>query len=326
MNILEELFSSHKRKMVDDELRRLIASNVTSHSLRENLSYHFFPNSLKTGPSLSHNKRLRSYLCLLFAEEKGYAASDVLPLAVTVELLHNSTLIVDDVQDSGVSRHDQPALWKKVGIAQAMNVAFYLATVAQAYYQMHRTSIGLYDYSEEIYSFFDKIISGQQEDIIHTTSFLNIDSYERLVDGKTGALIALSCKMGSCPFTNNHKHVKIIEKFSILLARLHQLQDDLEDLITINNKTNSVIVKETNIIKCFSNETRDNYSTINIQQIQENRDAVISYQSKTILQLNETIDLLYAEKIVVSPIIRELVAHLINRNNNIVDNVMGGGF
>jgi len=66
-------------------------------------------------------KRLRPLICLLAAEACGAPAGRALPAAVALELLHNFTLIHDDIEDRDEVRHHRPTVWKLWGEAQAIN-------------------------------------------------------------------------------------------------------------------------------------------------------------------------------------------------------------
>jgi geranylgeranyl diphosphate synthase type I len=66
-------------------------------------------------------KRLRPLICLLAVEACGGEAERAVPAAVALELLHNFTLIHDDVEDGDPVRHHRPTVWKLWGEAQAIN-------------------------------------------------------------------------------------------------------------------------------------------------------------------------------------------------------------
>ena len=66
-------------------------------------------------------KRLRPLLCLLSVEACGGQADRAVPAAVALELLHNFTLIHDDVEDGDAVRHHRPTVWKLWGAPQAIN-------------------------------------------------------------------------------------------------------------------------------------------------------------------------------------------------------------
>jgi geranylgeranyl diphosphate synthase type I len=66
-------------------------------------------------------KRLRPLICLLTAEAFGGRSEAALPAAVSLELLHNFTLIHDDIEDGDALRHHRPTVWKLWGEPQAIN-------------------------------------------------------------------------------------------------------------------------------------------------------------------------------------------------------------
>jgi geranylgeranyl diphosphate synthase type I len=66
-------------------------------------------------------KRLRPLLCLLAAETCGGSAEAAMPTAVALELLHNFSLIHDDIEDGDALRHHRSTVWKLWGHAQAIN-------------------------------------------------------------------------------------------------------------------------------------------------------------------------------------------------------------
>src|SRR5439155_19975907 len=66
-------------------------------------------------------KRLRPLLCLLSVEACGGDAGQAIPAAVALELLHNFTLVHDDVEDGDAVRHHRPTVWKLWGEPQAIN-------------------------------------------------------------------------------------------------------------------------------------------------------------------------------------------------------------
>jgi geranylgeranyl diphosphate synthase, type I len=71
-----------------------------------------------SGPT---GKRLRPLICLIVAEACGGAPEVGLPAAIALELLHNFTLIHDDIEDGDAFRHHRPTVWKLWGEPQAIN-------------------------------------------------------------------------------------------------------------------------------------------------------------------------------------------------------------
>ncbi|MCD6289682.1 MAG: polyprenyl synthetase family protein, partial [Anaerolineae bacterium] len=67
-------------------------------------------------------KRIRPLLCLLVTEAVGGSVEQAMPAAVALELLHNFSLIHDDVEDGSPMRRHRPSVWKLWGVPQAVNV------------------------------------------------------------------------------------------------------------------------------------------------------------------------------------------------------------
>jgi len=104
---------------LDRELARLVQKAGTSQSalLGEMLQYHL---GLR-GPGAQPGKRLRANIALLTCEAFGRRYADALWAAVAVELVHNFSLVFDDVQDGDALRRGRPSLWKIWGTGQAIN-------------------------------------------------------------------------------------------------------------------------------------------------------------------------------------------------------------
>ena len=66
-------------------------------------------------------KQLRPLICLLVCEAVGGQVEHALPAAAAVELVHNFSLIHDDIEDDSPTRRHRPTLWKLWGLAQGVN-------------------------------------------------------------------------------------------------------------------------------------------------------------------------------------------------------------
>ena len=104
---------------LDRELRRLaqtIGSTETA-LLTEMVRYHL---GLRE-PAERSGKRLRANLALLTCEAMGRRYADAIWAAVAVELVHNFSLVFDDLQDGDAMRRGRPSVWKVWGAGQAVN-------------------------------------------------------------------------------------------------------------------------------------------------------------------------------------------------------------
>src|SRR5262249_50290595 len=67
-------------------------------------------------------KRLRGVLCILACEASGGDSATAAPAGAAVELIHNFSLVHDDIEDNDAERRHRPTVWKLWGIPHAINV------------------------------------------------------------------------------------------------------------------------------------------------------------------------------------------------------------
>jgi geranylgeranyl diphosphate synthase type I len=218
---------------IETEMRRAVApSNDPAMPVFYGmLHYHlgwvdadFQPDQFDAG------KRIRPVLTLLCCEASGGEWRTALPAAAAVELLHNFSLIHDDIEDSDPLRRGRPTLWKQWGIAQAINAGDALYTIA------HTTLNGLSEHNvpaERILAArqrFDRaclaLTQGQHLDLgFESQSSVTEAEYLGMVYGKTAALIEAACGLGA--LVNGSDLVAHYEDFGRELGLAFQIQDDV---------------------------------------------------------------------------------------------------
>lgn len=194
------------------------------------LRYHMGWEGEGAGPKAS-GKRVRPTLVLLSAAAAGADWRTALPAAAAVEILHNFSLIHDDIQDNSDQRRGRPTVWAKWGMPQAINAGdtlFALAHMAleglsktasdAAYIQaarlLPRTSL--------------QLTQGQYLDLAYE-SMPNIttEDYWPMIWGKTGALIAACVRMGALVGGAEGAALKAYMVFGEKLGLAFQVHDDL---------------------------------------------------------------------------------------------------
>ena len=309
MDLINELFLSEKRQMVDAELRRIVNKYISSFRLRDNILYHLCLDS-DIPPTLEHSKRLRPYFCLLFAEEAGHKIADIIPLAVTVELLHSSTLILDDVQDGGIIRCGKPALWKKVGLGNALNASYFLGLFSQQYFYLQKQKYGYFDYSSLFAETTDSLISGQQIDInADEIESKNLTSYCEIAKGKTGSLLNLCFHLGSMPYNYSQQTSVLLKAFADLFSYVYQILDDLNDLQKYLSSDN-IDLDSSNIFYFTSNNP-----ILTKLEVSEVIPTIIKIQDTMMAQLKSSFNLLKNEQIVKTNNLLDIINTIISYNN-----------
>jgi geranylgeranyl diphosphate synthase type I len=218
---------------IEAEMRRNVTApdDPTLTAFSGMLQYHlgwvdadFKPAQVDSG------KHIRPVLTLLCCEACGGDWHVALPAAAAVELLHNFSLIHDDIEDSDPMRRGRPTLWKVWGTAQAINSGDALYTMA------HMALNGLADRgipAERILTArrrFDRaclaLTQGQHLDLgFEARTSVTEAEYLRMVYGKTAALIEAACGLGA--LVNGSELVAYYEDFGRELGLAFQIQDDL---------------------------------------------------------------------------------------------------
>ena len=109
---------------VEAELKRQIGrlDQPSTNAFHEMLTYHMGKNGERPENMLT-GKRIRPLLLLLVTAASGHDWADALPAAAAVEMVHNFSLIHDDIEDNSAQRHGRPPsyLWKKFSTPMAIN-------------------------------------------------------------------------------------------------------------------------------------------------------------------------------------------------------------
>ncbi|MDF1513431.1 MAG: polyprenyl synthetase family protein [Anaerolineae bacterium] len=187
-------------------------------------------------------KRLRPLLLLLCCEAVGGQWQLALPAAIAVELLHNFTLIHDDIEDRDELRHGQSTLWYLWGIPQAINAGDSLYALSyKALLSLNRDKVKIMHILECIKAYTETIITiteGQCLDIsFETRQHVNESDYMTMISGKTAKLFGLSCELGGIIGGAPQETQQHLKAFGTALGMAFQMQDDILGLWGDPNST-----------------------------------------------------------------------------------------
>src|SRR5947209_5639412 len=108
--------------MVDAEVRAVLDEHEASHDFYGMLRYHLGFVDERLEPVVGTlGKGLRGLVLLLIDEGLGGTAAAAVPLAAAVELLHNFSLVHDDIEDGSATRRHRPTMWSLWGIPLSIN-------------------------------------------------------------------------------------------------------------------------------------------------------------------------------------------------------------
>jgi len=216
---------------IENGLKRAVehSDSFESTRLHEMLAYHMGWMDHKRKSSLA-GKRIRPLLVLLVCSAAGGDWNNALPGATAVELIHNFSLIHDDIEDHSSLRRGRPTVWKKWGVPQAINTGD--AMFALAHLEAIRLAdtvnvqVGL-QAVEILQKTCLHLTQGQFLDLSYETrSDLTLDDYWPMVEGKTAALISASTEIGALAALKNQPLSELYRRFGLLLGLAFQIQDD----------------------------------------------------------------------------------------------------
>lgn len=238
-----DAFASLWLPRLEEEMQSVLA---TRHPMQANhyamMHYHmgWADESLRPG-ALAAGKRIRPLLCLMACDAVGGDPATAMPAAAAIEILHNFSLVHDDIEDGDETRRHRPTLWALWGVPQAINVGdgmFALAFAAllrsadtgsagslpsaatgdgRALTALDRFSRICIDLTE-----------GQHLDIsFEERDDVAVAEYLRMIAGKTSALIAGSASLGALFGGATMHETECLHRFGYHMGLAFQIQDDI---------------------------------------------------------------------------------------------------
>ena len=187
-------------------------------------------------------KMFRPALLLLCCEALGGELERALPAAAAVELLHNFSLIHDDIEDDSRTRHGRRTVWDIWGAANGINAGDSMFTLARL--ALHRLSAHDYPAQTVLNAFvlFDRtsqrLCEGQDADLaFETRASVTLDEYLAMIAGKTGALIAACAALGALLAEAPSPTVQLFRSFGGQIGRAFQIADDVLGVWGVEAKT-----------------------------------------------------------------------------------------
>jgi geranylgeranyl diphosphate synthase, type I len=172
-------------------------------------------------------KALRPTLVLLASQAVGGMPTAAVPAAVAVELVHNFSLLHDDVMDGDATRRHRPTAWSVFGRAAAILAGDALLTLAFDVLAASGCSAaqeGILMLSVAVQC----LIEGQSADVaFEKRADVDVPECLRMAEGKTGALLGCACALGALSGGGGPERVEHMRSFGERLGLAFQLVDDL---------------------------------------------------------------------------------------------------
>jgi geranylgeranyl diphosphate synthase, type I len=193
-------------------------------------------------PRPGGGKRMRPLICVLVYEALAGDASGILPAAAALELLHNFTLIHDDIEDQDPTRHHRPTVWSVWGVPQAINTGDGMYAASRLAVQRLRDrgfpADRILDFAALIDQACVRVCEGQFLDIsFESRTDVTVERYRAMAAKKTGALIA-ACSAGAGILATDDPQVRdALVRFGDEFGQAFQAYDDLLGIWATTERT-----------------------------------------------------------------------------------------
>lgn len=175
-------------------------------------------------------KRIRPCMALLFTEAYGRTVEDAFPLASSIEIFHNFTLVHDDIMDEAPLRRGKVTVHEKWDINTAILSGDSMMIVA--YQQLLQLDTPRF---KALLDYFNKsallVCEGQQKDMdFEKEDLVSLSEYLDMIKNKTAILLAASMKLGAMFAGADEEQMALVEEYGIKIGLAFQLRDDYLDV------------------------------------------------------------------------------------------------
>lgn len=182
-------------------------------------------------------KRIRPILTILTSAMFGTTIEKVLDLSLAIEILHNFTLVHDDIMDESPLRRNKLTVFKKYNIPLAIITGDLMVGFAYSLLPKSKENKN----SDLIYEIFNKglidVCEGQALDMeFNSRNDITVNDYFDMISKKTSSLLETACLIGAYFSDANQNEINIIKDFAYHLGIAFQLQDDLLDLTAVESQ------------------------------------------------------------------------------------------
>lgn len=199
-------------------------------------------------------KRIRPALTITFCEAVGGKLEDALSTAAAIELIHNYSLILDDIIDDADVRRNLPTTWKKFGLNFGILAStHYREAIEEGVLQSPHPL----DISRIVADTIRELVEGERLDVLfeqlpsdeeyterHRYHDVSLKDYETMIGYKTAALLRAACEAGVICGGGTPKLQKAAREFGWKAGIAFQLADDVLDLFAEEEKLGKKLGKD----------------------------------------------------------------------------------
>ena len=243
-----ERFLEEKAPLIDKAIEKYIPRKFSKDSILFQVNPPAYSYNLETlDKAISEpiwdmldrgGKRWRPALFLLICEALGKKEDYCLDFSIIPEVIHNGTLVIDDIEDSSDLRRGKPCSYKIYGIDIAVNVGnamYYLPLLSLMEKSVNLPAETLCNVYEVYVQEMINLSMGQAMDIAWHRGIANADilaeeDYLQMCAYKTGTLARMAAKMAAVLAGGDKKLVEKLGRFAESIGVAFQMQDDVLDL------------------------------------------------------------------------------------------------
>ena len=224
-----KLFLDSVDKKINPVIKEVLDLYVDKNN-REVINYQIFTNG----------KRMRPSLIILTCQMMGGKQNNAVYPAVAMEILHNCSLIIDDIIDNDKIRRGEKTTWIKYGksiaecisltymasVFQAINKSRYSKEIIEVFAETTKTAVD----GEILDLFFDQIKVDEPYVEKNRYRDVNKKDYLKMIEKKTGSLIQACCEIGGICANANKNQMEILKQLGYNIGMAGQIRDDMLDI------------------------------------------------------------------------------------------------
>lgn len=219
---------------VESEMRHLLgADGFVPAEFDGMMHYHlgWTDEQLQPLPAKA-GKRIRPLLLLFCCQAAEGDWQQAVPAAAAIELLHNFTLIHDDIQDDSPTRRGRPTIWKIWGVPQAINAGDAMFAIAHlGICRLLERSVPASVVVQSLRRFDEtclQLTQGQYADMkFENRQQVTVEEYLQMITGKTAALLGLCAELGALIAGKEPQTIHHYAQFALNVGLAFQIRDDI---------------------------------------------------------------------------------------------------
>jgi len=214
----------HQLEFINETLKELDLSHI--NPLLETTTKY----AISTG-----GKRLRPLIAILCTEMLGGDYRDTRDMFLALELIHNATLVHDDIIDGDMYRRGEPSLFSEHGVKKAVLTGDALLSIGL----MYASKTGRPEIVGWLAETALKMVQGITLQNQYKRKLMSVDDYLYMNYLKSGSLFEAASALGGIAGSNDPEDIKKLAQFGKYFGNAYQIRDDIIDTLTPQGSDNS---------------------------------------------------------------------------------------